>query len=280
MVQPRTKISGDLRSIRTKDGNKVEYEVLGEGPPIVMLHGFLANRFTFSRQRETLAQHHRLFLVSLRGNAGSSGPLPTNYGVGTSDVDDLRSVLDAEQLDCVSLFGHSSGGATAFVLATQSPERVARMVLLEPTLLRLLPTAEYTQCIKENERIAAIAKSDGFVAGLQAAVTSLGGTSWAQLDDETQAERLNALAGSAPFVGPHLLSLNSLTVTENDAISLCPPALLIYGVNSFWFERIIADRFRSLRPDLRVITVENGAHNIHRDRPDIVNEEALAFLSK
>ena len=60
----------------------------------------------------------------------------------------------------------------------------------------------------------------------------------------------------------------------------CPPVLLLYGANSFWFEGIIADRIRALRPDLRVLTVENAAHNVHRDRADVVNAEVLAFLSK
>ena len=45
------------------------------------------------------------------------------------------------------------------------------------------------------------------------------------------------------------------------------------------FEAIIADRFRALRPDLRVLSIENAAHNVHRDRADIVNAEVLAFLA-
>ena len=56
--------------------------------------------------------------------------------------------------------------------------------------------------------------------------------------------------------------------------------LLLYGENSFWFEGIIADRIRALRPDLRALTIENAAHNVHRDRADIVNTAVLDFLSE
>ena len=276
----RPKIAGIVRSIRANDGTKLEYEIVGSGPPLVMLHGLLANRFTFSRQREVFAEHFRLILLNFRGSAGSNDPLPSNYGVGASDLDDLRAVLDAEKFESVSLFGHSSGGATAFLFATQSPERVDRLVLLEPTLTRLMPPTEYTRITAENEKFAAIADAESPSACLQATVASMGGASWAKLDPETQTDRLKGLAGSAPFIGPHLRSLNALAVTEEDTLTLRPPTLLLYGANSFWFEKFIADRFRTLRPDLRVLTVENASHNVHRDRADIVNAEAMAFLAK
>jgi pimeloyl-ACP methyl ester carboxylesterase len=41
---------------------------------------------------------------------------------------------------------------------------------------------------------------------------------------------------------------------------------------------MIAERFRVLRPDARAITVDGAGHNVHRDRPDIVNPEVLSFL--
>ncbi|MBM86381.1 MAG: hypothetical protein CMM47_10215 [Rhodospirillaceae bacterium] len=275
----RPKIAGIIRSIRANDGTKLEYEIVGSGPPLVMLHGLLANRFTFSRQREVLAEHYQLVLLNFRGSAGSNDPLPSDYGVGTSDLDNLRAVLDTEKLDRVSLFAHSSGGATAFLFATQSPERVDRAVLLEPTLTRLMPPTEHTRITAENEKIAAIAEAKGPGACLRAAVESMGGASWAKLDLDTQKDRLKGLAGSAPFVGPHLRSLNALAVTEDNVLTLRPRALLLYGANSFWFEKFIADRFRTLRPDLPVLTVEDASHNVHRDQADIVNAEVMAFLT-
>jgi len=139
MSRKEPDIAGDMRSISYADGGKVEYEIVGEGQPLVLLHGFLSNRFTFSRQRNQLARHHRLVLINFRGSVGSNQPLPPNYGVGTSDLDDLCRVLDAEQFDFVNLFGHSSGGATGLVFANLYPDRIGRAVLLEPTLVSLLP---------------------------------------------------------------------------------------------------------------------------------------------
>ena len=210
-----------------------------------MLHGFLANRFAFSRQRADFAARYRLIMIGFRGSAGSDALLPANYGSGTSEVDDLRCVLDAEKLDRVSLFAHSSGGATAFVFATQSPERVERAVLIEPTLYALLPLTDRARISTENAALIGVAETEGPEAALRATFTMVAGEAWTRLDAETQASRLKALAESAPFVGPHTRGLETLAVTESDVTGFRPLTLLLYGANSFWFESIIADRIRT-----------------------------------
>ena len=60
---------------------------------------------------------------------------------------------------------------------------------------------------------------------------------------------------------------------------LKPSTLLIYGANSLWFEQFIAERFQQIRPDIKILTIENASHNVHRDQANTVNAEALAFLS-
>jgi pimeloyl-ACP methyl ester carboxylesterase len=71
---------------------------------------------------------------SARGHDGSDGLLPANYAADLSGVDDLRTILDAEGLDRVGLFGHSAGGVTAFVFARRFPHREERIVFIERVL--------------------------------------------------------------------------------------------------------------------------------------------------
>jgi pimeloyl-ACP methyl ester carboxylesterase len=272
-----TQRPGEIRSIRTADGARLEYEVVGSGPPLVMLHGILSGRASFSRQCAEFAGFHCLILLSARGHDGSDGLLPANYGAGSSGVDDLRTVLDAEGFDRVSLFGHSGGGVTAFVFARRYPDRVERVVLIEPTLLSVLPPSDRAPIEAAHETIAAAA--GGPEAGVRALMASVGGETWANLDAETQAKRVQSLAKSAPMVGPHVRGLLDLKITEADISDLRPPVLFFNGTESAPFEGIIAKRFRALQPNARAITVEGAGHNVHRDRPDIVNPAALSFLA-
>jgi pimeloyl-ACP methyl ester carboxylesterase len=158
-VQPE--LHGEIRSVIARDGARLEYEVAGSGPPLIMLHGFLSGRRAFSRQRPFLAERFRLIIPSGRGHDGSTNKVPAEYGAGMSDMDDLGTVLEAEHIDRISLLGHSSGGATAFVFACAHPDRVARVVLIEPTLLALLDPMEREQNAAFFAEISAIAEKDG-----------------------------------------------------------------------------------------------------------------------
>ena len=132
--KPAGEPGNDVRSVLAADGARLEYAVAGAGPPLVLLHGFLAGRRAFSRQQPVLEKRFRLIMPSARGHDGSTATIPPGYGAGTSDVDDLAVILAAEGVDRFSMLAHSSGGATAFSFARLFPERIARLVLIEPTL--------------------------------------------------------------------------------------------------------------------------------------------------
>ena len=206
----REQTPGEVRSVQGSDGARLEYEVVGDGPPLLMLHGVLTGRFSFSRQRNEFAKHYRLIILSARGHDGSDSLVPANYGVGSSDVEDLCAVLDTEQIDRVNLFGHSSGGATAFVFSCRYPERVIRAVLIEPTLYSIMPSADRVTINTASMTVAATAEAEGPEAGLRAAMELAGGQAWRKLDADAQAKRLQAMATSAP-VHQHCYSM-ALTV--------------------------------------------------------------------
>jgi len=272
--------AAERREARAADGALIEYDVLGAGPPLVLLHGLLASRHVFSRQRDSFAARHRLVLISFRGHDGSDNFVPANYGVGASDVEDVLAVLDAEGIAKADLFAHSSGGATAFVLARRFPERVRRTVLIEPTLLALLPEADLAATVPGYHDVVREAARVGPEAALRRALDYLSGGAFSRMEPDAQAHRLQRMARTAPMVGPHMQGLVDLVVTEQDVREFAPPCRLYYGADSFPFEAVIADRFRALRPDMPVRTLERAGHNVHRDRPDILNKEVLAFLSE
>jgi pimeloyl-ACP methyl ester carboxylesterase len=179
----------------------------------------------------------------------------------------------------LSLIGHSSGGATAFAFACRYPDRVARAVLIEPTLYPLLPPADLAPIVEAIDALAAAAAAEGPAVALRLMLESVAGEAWTGLDAETKRQRLERMAPIAPLVVPHVQGLRDAAVSEADMRDLRPPTLLFYGTRSFPFESVIAARFRALRPDLRVITAENAGHNVHRDHAELFNPEALAFLA-
>src|SRR6185436_3127657 len=97
--------AAEKRSVAASDGVEIEYEVLGKGPPMLLVHGGFAGRFTFSRQR-SFAERYRLIIPSSRGHDGTDGTLPSSFGFATSEVDDLQAVLQAEGVNRAHFMGH------------------------------------------------------------------------------------------------------------------------------------------------------------------------------
>ena len=271
----------DLRSVTESDGIDLQYEVEGAGPPLIMLHGGLMGRGAFSRQRKPLGEHCNLILPSARGNDGTDPTLPGDYGFQTSELRDLLAVMDAEEIERAHVVGHSSGGALAFELARQHADRVDRLVLIEPSLIGLLPDGPRQELIDTLTGFVELDEREGPMACLRASFATLGGKAWAALDEETVEARLAPLAGVSKILGPHWKGLTELNVEPADLSTIQNPTLLIYaetGTEFFEFQPLIADCWRRERPDLELILVADAGHNVHRDQPDTVNAAILRFI--
>ena len=254
------------------------WETVGTGEPVVMLHGLWAGRAAWSRQRP-LAERFRLVMPSTRAHDGTDGRLPADYGIGTTELDDLVRVLDAEGLERFHLVGHSSGGTLAWALLRRFPERVQRVVLIEPTLLNLMHEPDRSDIVGIFGGFAETGRRQGIDAGVRSALEWLGGEAWDRLGVEKQATRLAAMAGVAHLVVPHFQSLADFDARPEDAARMGLPTLLIYGGASYAMEAVLAARLKELRPDWPQIVVAGAGHNCFRDKPDLVNAAIASFLA-
>jgi pimeloyl-ACP methyl ester carboxylesterase len=116
------------------DGADLEYDVSGEGEPVVFIHGaFIADAFRPLLAELSRARQYQLILYWRRGYAGSSD------ATASSGVDrhaaDCRALLCHLRVERAHVVGHSYGGAVALELALDTPSAVHSLALLEPALL-------------------------------------------------------------------------------------------------------------------------------------------------
>jgi pimeloyl-ACP methyl ester carboxylesterase len=111
------------------DGVQMHVAEAGEGPPLVLLHGWPQHWWCWRHLLPRLAQSYRVLVPDLRGWGWSSAP-PGDYAKDTFAADVL-ALLDSENLDRVKVIGHDWGGYTAFLLALAHPERVDRLLALD-----------------------------------------------------------------------------------------------------------------------------------------------------
>ncbi|MEB3243308.1 MAG: alpha/beta hydrolase [Cyanobacteriota bacterium] len=102
----------------------------GDGPPLLLLHGFDSSLLEFRRLAPLLAKHHTLVIPDLYGFGFTPRPAAGVYGPD-GVLDHLEAVLD--RLDApVGLIGASMGGAVAMALARRRPSQIQRLLLLAP----------------------------------------------------------------------------------------------------------------------------------------------------
>ncbi len=103
---------------------------VGEGIPVVLLHGLTATRrYVVMGSRALERSGHRVIAYDARGHGESAPGAVYDYPALT---DDLEAVLDAAGLERAVLAGASMGGHTALALALRRPERVAGLVVVTP----------------------------------------------------------------------------------------------------------------------------------------------------
>ncbi|HUU67194.1 MAG TPA: alpha/beta hydrolase [Methyloceanibacter sp.] len=113
---------------------KLFYEEDGEGPPVLLIHGFGASTYTWRGIAPALARDHRVIAVDLKGFGQSDKPFDTRYSV-FDQADLLAQLIVDRDLRDLTLVGHSFGGGVALVLALKDDQRlkgrVSKLVLLD-----------------------------------------------------------------------------------------------------------------------------------------------------
>ena len=112
-------------------GVKIHYEVEGQGPPLVLRHGF---SMTSEDWREYgyvagLREQYTLILMDSRGYGASDKPHDPNAYIWSYLVGDVIAIINELRLSQVHFWGWSMGGDMGFALAQTMPERLKTIII-------------------------------------------------------------------------------------------------------------------------------------------------------
>jgi esterase len=257
---------------------QLHFKQLGQGPPIVMLHGLFGSLDNWLGVAAKLAGTFTLFLVDLRNHGLSPHSQEMNYSVM---ADDLLEFFDSQKLDRASLIGHSMGGKAAMQFALNFPERVEKLVVVD-----ISPRASP----RNHEEI--------FRALL--ALDLMQFQSRTQMEQALEPDipdlvvrrfllkNLKSVRSTSPSEPSHFEWRIPLDILFKNYSNICEaipphapfpgPALFVRGGKSHYIAENGLPQIHELFPQARIETIAAADHWVHADAPEEFLRRVTNFL--
>ncbi len=250
---------------------KLEAIVLGEGPPVVLLHGLFGQARNFGAIQRRLAGVRRVIALDLRNHGGSPHAAGMRYAAMAADVRETLAGLGALP---AAVIGHSMGGKVAMALALTAPEAVSRVLVAD-----IAP-------VGNPPRFAPI------IAAMRALVLTPDLTRAAA--DAALAEAVpdasmrgfllqNLRFGAAPAWRPGLAEiadgLDDILGWPEFGATYDGPALFLGGARSDYILPEHRPVIRALFPRARMAVLKDAGHWLHADNPEGFLAVVEAFLN-
>src|SRR5689334_6132556 len=275
-------IDADLLRIPVGPGS-MHVERFGHGgAPILLVHGFGTSSFLWRNVAPIIAGANRTaFAVDLFGYGESDRPFDADYGIA-AQAEYLDRALTALRLARAVVVGVDLGAAVGIRLAATRPERVERLVLVNPIAGDDVPAGDIKTLNRNTGRFA-LRVSRG-VLGAAPLLSDLLSNSVA--DREHMPDRLVARY-LAPYVGhagvEHLLSLaravDEEDMQEIDLEHLDVPTLIVWGDQDAFVGATMADRPAEEIPGARVVRMPGIGRLVPEEAPDTLANLILEFAA-
>lgn len=237
-----------------------------DGAPVVLLHGWGGSVYMYRHAFDILPRRgFRTIAVDLRGFGLSSRPARRGSYRLAEYLGDLTGLVDLLELERPAIVGQSMGGGLTLRFALSAPDRVSRIVLINPSglvSLRFLPIVR----MMPRAVVAALGRHlvPRWAVGFTLRHIAYGNPRVVSERDVDEYWSLTQLPGYAVAARDVLSEFDWRPVSNGQANGLAVPALVILGTS----DRLIANTERAARR-LRGARVRSlaGGHCVHEEKP-------------
>ena len=263
------------------DDLRLHVAASGNGPALVLLHGFTGSCQTWNFLRPSLDSHYRIVAIDLPGHGRSSSPSdPGRYSLERFAAD-LATVLDKLELERAAVLGYSMGGRAALRFAIARPDRTSALVL-ESTSPGISDAAEREERAAGDRELADFIERQGIEAfvsrwerlPLWESQRALPDASRKSLREQRLSNNPLGLANSlrGASVGADLEVLDK-------AGSITAPALILAGeLDTRYVE--LGRRLARAIPKAELEIVAGCGHAAHLERPEAFTTAVADFLAR
>jgi len=246
-----------------RDGVEIYYEVHGEGPPLLLTHGFSSTAQMWKGQIDALAPHFQLITWDMRGHGQSDYPAdPAAYSEGAT-VADMAAILDAVGAKDAIIGGLSLGGYMSLAFHLAHPERTRALLIIDTG-----PGYKKDEA-RDGWNANALKRADRYdTDGL--GLLEKGSA-------ETRTARHRDATGLAHAARGMLAQRDARVIESLPNIAV--PSLVVVGADDTPF-LAASDYMAGKIPGARKVVIPGAGHAANIDQPAAFNAALLNFLEK
>ncbi len=245
-----------------RDGVRIYYEQRGEGPAVLLSHGYSASARMWAGQMDALSDRYHLIAWDMRGHDRSdSPPDPTLYS-HEATIADMAAILNACGVKRAVIGGLSLGGFMSLAFNLAHPERVVALMLFDtgPGYKRDEPRDGWNRMV---EGMARALEKKGFAAISSSA--------------EVTVARHRNPQGLAHAARGILAQADGRVIESIPSIGV--PTLVLAGARDQQF-LAATDYMAAKIPGAEKIILEDAGHASNIDQPEAFNRAVRAFLER
>ncbi|MBR0761600.1 alpha/beta fold hydrolase [Bradyrhizobium japonicum] len=244
-----------------RDGVGIYYEAYGEGPPLLLTHGYSSTSAMWHGQVDALARDHKLILWDMRGHGQSDYPDDPHAYSEALTVGDMAAILDAVGAERAIIGGLSLGGYMSLAFYRAYPQRARALLIIDTG--------------------PGFKKDDAREAWNARALATADKLDHEGLDMLKSATHERATARHRNAQGLALAARGMLTQRDARVIELLPdikvPCLIVVGADDAPF-LAASDYMAAKIPDAQKVVIPAAGHAVNIDQPKAFIDAVVPFL--
>ena len=261
------------------DGRNTHYIEMGSGKPLILVHGFNYDSYTWVNNLEELAAEHKVYALDLWGS-GFSTREPMDYGFELF-AHQLLLFMDALEIKKASLAGHSMGGGTLIYFSLHHTNRVEKLILVDSVGIRnpLSLRGKFFQLPGISEVLLGL--NTNFVRRKNMESNWIFNKQLLTDGYFEEATRCQKIEGSTE-VQLSILRKDFFDTLEREIELLGQkslPTLIVWGRESTMPPLHCGEEMHRLMPGSRLEIIDNAGHLSNFDQSAVFNELVADFLS-
>lgn len=270
------------------NGIKLHYVTQGDGPLMLMLHGFPEFWYSWRHQIPEFARDYKVVALDLRGYNESDKPQQQSAYSMSELIKDVEGVIEGLGYDRCVLVGHDWGGAIAWCFAYAHPEMVERLIVLN-----LPHPAKFAEGLRTPQQLSRSAYVFFFQLPMlpelllqwsdyQAIESALKGMAinksiFSQADIEAYKDAASRRGALTAMLNYYRQAFSLFQQTEWSLLNV--PTLMIWGEQDKALGKELTYGTDEYVRDFQIRYIPNCSHWVQQERPDLVNEYMREYLA-